>query len=66
MDVRVPIGGLLTALGLLVAGYGLATASQPDVYAKSLAFNVNLWWGTFMLIFGLALLGLSRRRKDAT
>ena len=62
MDVRVPIGGLLSALGLLVAGYGVATAGDPRVYAKSLAFNVNLWWGSFMLIFGLALLGLVRRR----
>ena len=62
MDVRMPIGGLLSVLGLLVAGYGIATASQPDVYAKSLAFNINLWWGVFMLVFGLALLGLVRRR----
>lgn len=62
MDVRMPIGGLLSVLGLLVAGYGIATASQPDVYAKSLAFNINLWWGVFMLVFGLALLGLARHR----
>ena len=62
MDVRVPIGGLLSILGLLIAGYGLATVGDTQVYAKSLAFNVNLWWGTFMLIFGLALLGLARRR----
>ena len=62
MDVRVPIGGLLSILGLLITGYGLATAGDAQVYAKSLAFNVNLWWGTFMLIFGLALLGLARRK----
>jgi hypothetical protein len=62
MDVRVPIGGLLTALGVLVAGYGVATAGNPQIYAKSLAFNVNLWWGTFMLVFGLAMLGLAKRR----
>lgn len=62
MDVRVPIGGLLSVLGVLVAGYGLATMGTPQIYAKSLAFNVNLWWGAFMLIFGLALLGLARRR----
>jgi hypothetical protein len=62
MDVRVPIGGLLSILGLLITGYGLATAGDGQVYAKSLAFNVNLWWGTFMLIFGLALLGLARRK----
>ena len=62
MDVRVPIGGLLSVLGVLVAGYGLATMGNAEIYAKSLAFNVNLWWGAFMLIFGLAMLGLARRR----
>jgi hypothetical protein len=62
MDVRVPIGGLLSVLGILVAGYGVATMGNAEIYAKSLTFNVNLWWGAFMLIFGLALLGLARRR----
>ena len=65
MDVRVPMGGLLSVLGVLVAGYGLATLGEPELYAKSLAFNVNLWWGAFMLVFGLALLGLARRKKHA-
>ena len=64
MDVRVPIGGLLSVLGVLVAGYGVATAGDAQIYVKSLAFNVNLWWGAFMLIFGLALLGLARRQRD--
>ncbi|HZS57908.1 MAG TPA: hypothetical protein VFA43_01470 [Gemmatimonadaceae bacterium] len=62
MDVRVPIGGLLTVLGVLVAGYGAATLGNSQIYAKSLAFNVNLWWGAFMLVFGLVMLGLARRR----
>jgi hypothetical protein len=62
MDVRVPIGGLLTILGLLIAGYGLATFGDSQLYARSLGVNVNEWWGAFMLIFGLALLGLARRR----
>lgn len=62
MDVRVPIGGLLSVLGLLIAGYGAATAGDHQQYARSLAVNVNLWWGMVMLIFGLALLGLARRR----
>jgi len=62
MDVRLPIGGLLTVLGLLIAGYGLATAGDQQQYARSLSVNVNLWWGIVMLVFGLALLGLARRR----
>jgi hypothetical protein len=65
LDVRLPIGGLFTALGLLLTGYGLATAGDPSHYARSLSVNINLWWGLVMLVFGLALLAavrLSRRR----
>jgi hypothetical protein len=66
MDVRVPIGGLLSILGLLIGGYGLATASDPSLYAKSLQVNVNLSWGAFMLVFGLVMHWLARRGRDAT
>ncbi len=65
LDVRVPIGGLFTALGLLLGGYGLATAGDPSRYARALSVNINLWWGLVMLVFGLTLLAgvwLSRRR----
>jgi membrane-bound ClpP family serine protease len=62
MDVRVPIGGLFTVLGLIIAVYGFATAGDAQQYARSLSVNVNLWWGIVMFIFGLALLGLARRR----
>lgn len=65
LDVRVPIGGLFTALGLLLTGYGLATAGDPSLYDRSLSVNINLWWGLVMLVFGLTLLAgvwLSRRR----
>jgi hypothetical protein len=67
LDVRLPIGGLFTALGLLLAGYGLATAGDPSHYARSLSVNINLWWGLVMLLFGLALLAAVRfsRRKLA-
>ena len=53
LDVRVPIGGLFTALGLLLTGYGLATAGDASHYARSLSVNINLWWGLVMLVFGL-------------
>lgn len=66
LDVRVPIGGLFTALGLLLGGYGLATAGDPSHYARSMSVNINLWWGLVMLVFGVTLLAavsLSRRRR---
>jgi hypothetical protein len=60
LDVRLPIGGLFTALGLLLAGYGLATAGDAAHYARSLSVNINLWWGLVMLLFGVLLLGAAR------
>jgi hypothetical protein len=56
LDVRLPIGGLFTVLGLILTGYGLATVDDPSLYARSLSVNVNLWWGLVMLAFGLGLL----------
>ena len=56
LDVRWPIGTLFAALGLLLTGYGLATAGNTEQYARSLTVNVNLWWGLVMLLFGLVLL----------
>ena len=56
LDVRWPIGTLFATLGLLLTGYGWATAGNTEQYARSLSVNVNLWWGLVMLVFGLALL----------
>lgn len=36
LDIRLPIGGLFTVLGLLVGGYGLATGGDPAHYEASL------------------------------
>jgi hypothetical protein len=67
LDVRLPIGGLFTLLGLLIGGYGLATAGDAEHYARSVNVNINLWWGIVMLVFGamLLLLGTRARRKAA-
>jgi hypothetical protein len=56
LDIRMPIGGLFTVLGLILGGYGLATVDEPARYARSLSVNVNLWWGIVMLAFGVGLL----------
>ncbi len=67
LDVRLPIGGLFTVLGLLLAGYGVATAGDAALYERSLSVNVNLWWGLVMLVFGVLLLwGASRARRSAS
>jgi hypothetical protein len=56
LDVRLPIGGLFVVLGSILTLYGAVTADEPAHYARSLAFNINLWWGLVMLAFGLGLL----------
>jgi hypothetical protein len=63
LDVRWPIGGLFTALGLLLGGYGLVTAGDAAHYARSVSVNINLWWGLAMLLFGLLLLAGAARAR---
>ncbi len=66
-DIRLPIGGLFTVLGLILGGYGLATLGDTARYAVSLGVNINLWWGLVMLVFGALLLaGASRTRRAAS
>ncbi|MBK9411125.1 MAG: hypothetical protein IPN47_24450 [Gemmatimonadetes bacterium] len=45
MDLRYPIGGLFTVLGVLLAGYGFATRGDVQLYAPSGNLNINLLWG---------------------
>ncbi len=62
-DLRFPIGLLFTLFGLLLTGFGVVTKGDPELYRRSLDINVNLWWGLFLLLFGLVMLFLSRRGR---
>jgi hypothetical protein len=67
LDIRLPIGGLFVVLGLILAGYGIATDADAEQYARSMSVNINLWWGLVMLIFGGLMLLLARRSsRDAS
>lgn len=61
LDLRIPIGLLFVLLGVILAGYGGATAGDTAMYAKTDGVNVNLIWGLVMLVTGLAFLWLARR-----
>jgi hypothetical protein len=63
-DIRVPIGGMFSVFGLLVAGYGLATRGSRIYAEHSLGINVNLRWGLCMLVFGLVMLLFSRWKAE--
>jgi hypothetical protein len=63
LDIRLPIGGLFSILGVLLAGYGLV--SDRGIYERSLGINVNLWWGVALLVFGVVMVALGRRGNRA-
>jgi hypothetical protein len=61
LDVRIPVGLMLTTMGLLMAGYGVV--SDPAIYARSLGVNINLIWGSALVVVGAGLLALSARSR---
>jgi hypothetical protein len=65
LDIRWPIGLMFTLLGVLLAGYGLLTGSNTELYHRSLDMNVNLWWGLLLLVFGGGMLFMAWRGKSA-
>ena len=63
-DVRLPIGLLFLAIGVLVAVYGLTGGPA----AHSAGLNIDLVWGSVMAAFGavmLALTALARRGRGS-
>lgn len=66
MDIRIPIGLLFVILGIILAGWGLFTLNDAELYIRSLGKNVNLLTGLLMLVFGgLMLLFPFLGRKNA-
>ena len=63
LDVRFPIGGMFSIIGVILTIYGIA--SNPAIYEKSLGINVNLWWGLVLLVFGLVMLVFAYRATKA-
>ena len=63
LDIRIPIGLLFTVLGILLSTYGIYTNANTELYSKSFQFNVNLWSGLGMLVFGVFMLLLVKKKK---
>jgi hypothetical protein len=62
LDIRLPIGLMFTAFGVLLGAYGWLTHGSSIYLRHSLGINVNLWWGLALLAFGLTMLFLARRK----
>lgn len=61
LDIRMPIGLMFSVIGGLLITFGVV--GPADIYQRSLSLNVNLWWGGVLLVFGLVMMGLARRRR---
>jgi hypothetical protein len=66
LDLRIPIGLLFSVYGALLVIFGISTAGQPMYAEHSLGMNINLIWGAVQLVFGLLMLALALRKKNAT
>jgi protein-S-isoprenylcysteine O-methyltransferase Ste14 len=59
LDIRWPIGLMFSLIGVLLLIYGGATASNTEMYQRSLGSNINLIWGVVLLVFGAVMLLLA-------
>ena len=60
LDIRMPIGIIFSIYGLILLVYG-AVADASIFKEKSLGVNIDLWWGTAMLVFGVFMGALAFR-----
>jgi len=64
-DIRLPIGLMFSALGLLLSLFGILSSGNTEMYRKSMGININLFSGLLMLLFGLLMLmGAYAARKE--
>jgi hypothetical protein len=66
LDIRLPIGIILTIYGLVLAIYGVVAdpaipVSDPAIAENLVRMNIDMWWGVAMLGFGLFMGALAVR-----
>jgi hypothetical protein len=59
LDIRLPIGIMFALIGAILTLFGLL--GDQSVYSHSLGYNVNLWWGIVLFIFGIVFTHYGRR-----
>jgi membrane-bound ClpP family serine protease len=63
LDIKIPIGLMFTLLGVILTILGLVTTGNTGMYEQSLGYNINLFTGIVMLVFGGFMLFTSRLFK---
>ncbi len=63
LDIKIPIGLMFSIFGLILSILGLITAGDTAMYEQSLGYNINLYSGVVMLVFGCYMLFTSRLFK---
>jgi len=64
LDLKLPIGWLLSGYGALLTVYGLLT--KKEMYAISFGINLNIVWGILMLAIGGGFLFAAFAKKGRT
>ena len=62
MDIRKPIVQLFLILGTILMAWGIFGG---EAAAGKLPFNLNLWWGAAVFLFGAAMTYYARRAAAA-
>jgi hypothetical protein len=65
LDLRWPIGWMFSLIGIMLALTGMFTASDTEMYKRSLGINIDLWWGLVLLAFGVFMLLMARNGAKA-
>ena len=66
LDIKIPIGLMFTIMGLILTILGLVTAGDTVMYEQSMGYNINLFSGIMMLVFGCFMLFTSRLFKKGS
>lgn len=60
-DLRIPIGLFFGLIGIALVGYGLL--GDQSLNSRSLGININLIWGSVLVVFGAAMLIFAKLSK---
>lgn len=63
IDLRLPIGMMFSAFGVLLTIYGLVTRGAEMYNRHSLGININVGWGLALMLFGAVMLTLWKRGR---